>query len=101
MISGFCELFPDKSPLELYEFVMRLVEVQTNYFQFKNVLRDFLIEVKKFSPRDPVLYQLEMEEIEKRIREKKEVPGLVPQVNEETAQAVDELVASVSRFSLR
>jgi hypothetical protein len=101
LISGFCELFPDKSPMELYEFVMGLVEVQLNYFQFKNVLRDFLIEVKKFSPRDPALYQLEKEEIEKRIKEKKEVPGLVPQVSDETNQAVDELIASVSAFSLR
>jgi hypothetical protein len=101
LLAAFYEVFPDRQPIELYDFLTRLSQNHANYFEFKMILKEFLIDAKKISRRDPALFQVEREEIERLIAEKRKVPGLLPEVGDETSRAVEDLVAFVSRFSLR
>jgi hypothetical protein len=100
LVDSFCELFPNRSPMEHFTFLNAMVSLQPNYTEFKNLVRNFLIESRKFSPKDPSLWVLELHEIQAIIEDKKQVPGLVQTVPE-VGEILSNLAEFIGSFSLR
>ena len=97
----FTELFPYRPPSELSQAIEKMMEVSTNYFEFKQIIRNFLIQVRKYAIHDPALYEKDKEEIKKQIEEKLKVPGLIPPNEEpEVRENVQKLVDIVNNFQL-
>jgi len=98
-------IFPKISPRELYQITSNLIEHSTDYGEFRKLLRNFLINEKKYFPRDPSLFKQEIEEIEKEIREKQKlVPGLgdghKPAISTDQMKRMIELASFISGVSL-
>jgi hypothetical protein len=93
LVESFYELFPNRSPMEHFTFLDAMVSLQSNYIEFKNLVRNFLIECRKFSPKDPSLWILERHEIQAIITKKKRVPGLV-----QTLPEVGEILSNAAEF---
>jgi hypothetical protein len=100
LVDAFCELFPNRSPMEHFTFLKDMKSLQPHYMEFKNLVRNFLIKCRKFSPKDPSLWVLEREEIQEIIEEKKQVPGLVHTIPE-VGEILSNLAEFIGNFSLR
>jgi hypothetical protein len=100
LVNSFCELFQNRSPMEHFTFLNAMASLQSNYNEFKNLVRDSLIECRKFSPKDPSLWVLERHEIQAIIEEKKQVPGLV-QTIPEVGEILSHIAEFIGSFSLR
>lgn len=61
--------FPMKSPSELFELLQNLCQNISSPYQFKEILKDFLISVSHLLPHDPDLITKEKEELTSRVEE--------------------------------
>ncbi|OHS96499.1 hypothetical protein TRFO_09875 [Tritrichomonas foetus] len=97
----FLTLFPNRSPKELGEALQQMQEHSANYQEFKKILRNFMIQVRKFALHDPAIYKKEKEEILAVLAEKVKIPGLIPP-NElpEVKEQVQKLCDVVNSFNL-
>jgi hypothetical protein len=100
IVEWLSENFPNRSPMDHYQFVIELARCSSNYSEFRNTVRNFLVECHKFSPKDPSLFALEKEEVERRIQEKRDIPGLVVDVPD-VGMYLSNLAELVQGFSLR
>jgi hypothetical protein len=100
IVEWLSETFPNRSPMDHYGFVTELARSTVNYNDFRNTVRNFLVECHKFSPKDPSLFALEKEEVERRIKEKRDIPGLVVDIPE-VGMCLSNLAELVHGFCLR
>ncbi|KAH0788718.1 exportin-1 [Histomonas meleagridis] len=99
MLTG---VFPNTSPTDIYNFVLQMQSEAPSYTNFKNLMRNFLVEARKFSPKDPSLFAKEMEEVVQEIERKKNVPGLLPpSQNPQLLEEIEQLTSFVGNMSLR
>lgn len=93
----FTTLYPNRPPAEIGQLIESLFQTSSTYYQFKSVLRDFLIVANKYAKNDPAIYKAEKEEIEKQLEEKKEVRGLVAD-SKEITDNLEQLVNLAANF---
>ena len=77
LANSIVENFPGHTQSEIEQFLIEIKSAMKP-MEFKQKLRNFLVTVRVYSHRDPVLYKDEIQEEKKqRMQERLEVPGLV------------------------
>ena len=58
------DLFPNRNPNELFEFIKQLISLSNDSTRFRIVIRDFLVTTRQFNINDPDLNRQELQQIE-------------------------------------
>ena len=88
---------------DLHESLLHLVSIANHPIEFKKELCDFLVAEKQFSPRDPALFQPELQQLLQEIAQKDEEVGIQEEdskIGQEHSKKMKDLAMFISGFSL-
>ena len=99
-------IFSNVSPRDIYQLIETLFNTSTDYTEFRKNLRNFFIQIKQYSPKDPSLFQFEIEELKKEIEEKQKKSQIIglenskPALSDDQLKKITELASYISNFSI-
>jgi len=95
MTKLFCSSFPNISANTVNNFFMGLYTKVEDLAEFKNHIRDFLVQLREFTVEDQTNLYYEQKKAQQQVEKQKQqiVPGLVmPEVNDQVADQYDPVI---------